>query len=123
MKIRIHNNTIRLRLSMSEVEQLSETNEVKEELKFLSPYPSFIYILKASADENSLSITFENGQISISLPSSEIKEWANTEQVGIAKTQALADGNNLQLLVEKDFQCLHKRPGENETDNFPNPQA
>lgn len=123
MKIRIHNNTIRLRLSMSEVEQLSKTNEVKEELKFLSPYPSFIYILKASADENSLSITFENGQISISLPSSEIKEWANTELVGIAKTQALADGSNLQLLVEKDFQCLHKRPGENETDNFPNPQA
>lgn len=123
MKIRIHNNTIRLRLSMPEVEQLSKTNQIKEELNFPSPYSSFIYVLKASAEENSVSTTFENGQISISLPSSEIKEWANTAQVGIAKTQALADGSHLQLLVEKDFQCLHKRPGENETDNFPNPQA
>ncbi|MDO6438395.1 hypothetical protein Q4534_13320 [Cyclobacterium sp. 1_MG-2023] len=123
MKIRIHNNAIRLRLSVSEVEQLSETNEIKEELKFPSPYSSFIYILKASTDENPLSITFENEQISISLPSSEIKEWANTEQVGIAKTQVLPDGTHLQLLIEKDFQCLHKRPGENETDNYPNPQA
>ncbi|MBI0399630.1 MAG: hypothetical protein GYB55_04840 [Cytophagales bacterium] len=123
MKIRIHNNTIRLRLSMSEVEQLSEKNEIKEELKFPSPYPSFIYNLKASAKEKFLSLTFEQGEISISLPLSEVKDWANTEQIGIAKTQSLEDGINLQLLVEKDFQCLHKRPGENETDNFPNPQA
>ena len=123
MKIRIHNNTIRLRLSMSEVEQLSEKNEIKEELKFPSPYPSFIYNLKASAKEKFLSITFVQGEISISLPLSEVKDWANTEQIGIAKTQSLEDGINLQLLVEKDFQCLHKRPGENETDNFPNPQA
>lgn len=123
MKIRIHNNTIRLRLSMSEVEQLSEKNEIKEELKFPTPYPSFIYNLKASAKEKFLSITFVQGEISISLPLSEVKDWANTEQIGIAKTQSLEDGINLQLLVEKDFQCLHKRPGENETDNFPNPQA
>ena len=123
MKIRIHNNTIRLRLSMSEVEQLSEKNEIKEELKFPSPYPSFIYNLKAPAKEKFLSLTFEQGEISISLPLSEVKDWANTEQIGIAKTQSLEDGINLQLLVEKDFQCLHKRPGENETDNFPNPQA
>ncbi|AEL26287.1 DUF7009 family protein [Cyclobacterium marinum] len=123
MKIRIHNNTIRLRLSMSEVEQLSEKNEIKEELKFPSPYPSFIYNLKASAKEKFLSLTFAEGEISISLPLSEVKDWANTEQIGIAKTQSLEDGINLQLLVEKDFQCLHKRPGENETDNFPNPQA
>ena len=123
MKIRIHNNTIRLRLSMSEVEQLSEKNEIKEELKFPSPYPSFIYNLKASAKEKFLSLTFAEGEISISLPLSEVKDWANTEQIGIAKTQSLEDGTNLQLLVEKDFQCLHKRPGENETDNFPNPQA
>ncbi|WP_460517715.1 DUF7009 family protein [Cyclobacterium sediminis] len=123
MKIRIHNNSIRLRLSMSEVKKLSETNEIKEELKFPNPYPSFIYILKASEDGNSFNIIFEKGQISISLPSAEIKAWANTAQVGIAKKQALAEGTDLQLLIEKDFQCLHKRPGENETDNFPNPQA
>lgn len=123
MKIRIHNNSIRLRLSMSEVEQLSETNEIREELQFPAPHPSFIYTLKASADEKLLNTGFENGQITIRLPLSEIKDWANTEQVGIAKTQTLADGSDLQLLIEKDFQCLHKRAGENEKDNFPNPQA
>lgn len=123
MKIRIHLNTIRLRLSQSEVNQLAKGTEIKEVLNLPAPYPSFIYSVKPMNKDNDLTISFETQHLSISLSESEIKTWANTEQVGISKNLPLPGEAMLKVLIEKDFQCLHKRQGEDETDNFPNPQA
>ena len=47
----------------------------------------------------------------------------STEQVAIAGEQRLDDGALLTLLVEKDFACLAPRPGEDESDMFPHPEA
>ena len=123
MKIRIHNSAVRLRLSQTEVNQLAKGFAIREELKFPAPYPSFIYALEILEKGDKLTISFLAERLSIHLPLSEINNWANTDQVAISETISLEDGTALQVLIEKDFQCLHNRPGENEKDNFPNPQA
>lgn len=123
MKIRIHNDAIRLRLSQTEVNHLANGIAISEELKFPAPYPSFIYALEILDTGDELTISFVAQKLSINLPVSKIKNWASTDQVGISETISVKHGETLKVLVEKDFQCLHKRPGENEKDNFPNPQA
>jgi hypothetical protein len=42
--------------------------------------------------------------------------------VTLAHEQALPDGS-LRITLEKDFACLAPREGEDESDNFPHPQA
>ncbi len=37
--------------------------------------------------------------------------------------QLLDDGSMLDILVEKDFACLTKREGEDESDMYPHPEA
>jgi len=43
--------------------------------------------------------------------------------VSIAASQILDEGDQLSILVEKDFACLAPREGEDETDMYPNPKA
>jgi len=123
MKIRIHNDAIRLRLSQTEVNQLAKGMAIREELPFPAPYSAFVYALEIADIGDKLTVSFLEGKLSVNLPASKINNWANTDQVGISETISLEAGTNLHVLIEKDFQCLHKRPGENEKDNFPNPQA
>jgi hypothetical protein len=53
----------------------------------------------------------------------DIKQWAESEKVSISSEQNLDDGEQLRILVEKDFACLAPRDGEDESDMFPNPDA
>ena len=47
------------------------------------------------------------------------EEWANSDRVSLVNKSE----NGISVLIEKDFQCLHKRPDEDESQNFPNPLA
>jgi len=46
---------------------------------------------------------------------------AQPDEVSLQAEQPLGDGENLKLLVEKDFRCLSPREGEDDADLFPNP--
>ena len=56
------------------------------------------------------------------LPANLARALASTNQVGIEHVQLIAKGVTLKIVLEKDFQCFNPRPGENESDNFPNPK-
>lgn len=122
MKLRIHNNSIRLRLTQTEVDIVSQGQDVRQSLNFGDSMPAFIYALQASAAVESMKVQYQNNEIRIFIPEKQAVQWASTDQVGIEGTM-LNSGSQLYILVEKDFQCLHKRPHEDETDNFPNPAA
>ncbi len=61
-------------------------------------------------------------RITVRLPETGVLAWANSDQVGFKGEQRLDGGGVLTLLVEKDFRCLAPRPGEDESDLFPNPR-
>lgn len=123
MKLRIRQNTIRLRLKRAEVDRIASGESIVEETHF--PGSVLTYRLDV-VDKAPVSAHFDLGSLTISLPASEVEQWAQTEQVSIVAEQRVRDSETLSLLIEKDFQCLspgHHRPGEDDTDTFPHPDA
>lgn len=122
MKIRIKDNSLRLRLSQTEVQELKQTGLVRAAIQFGSlPETTLIYEVRAIAHAN-VTATYQEHRISVQIPEQEIKQWADSNAVSIRAEQKISGDTQLAILVEKDFQCLTDRPGENEADLFPHPK-
>ncbi len=120
MKLRIKDNTIRLRLSQTEVRQVEETGLCMGETPFLGGN-KLRYTLQADSNEENIFATFERQSLTVFVPADMAQNWAKTDLVGLEASQAVDRGGALHILIEKDFQCLH-RDGEEEKDNYPHPQ-
>ena len=121
MKLRIKGNSIRLRLTQSEIRQIAAGQTVREEVLFGTGH--FAYALLPDPALSAPDARFRDGELEVRLPADLAAQWAHTEQVGIEARVPGRSGTSLHLLIEKDFQCLHKRPGEDESDHFKNPAA
>jgi hypothetical protein len=118
MKIRIKGNSLRYRLTRSELDQFASTGFIKEDINFGNS--TLYYSLRKSAQDQ-LSATFNDDEITIYFPSSFINKWMDPEQIGFEHTMKFPGSDKpLYLLVEKDFTCLDKTT-EDQSDNFPNP--
>ena len=122
MKLRILDNSLRLRLTRSEVDTVVNDGLLKSHVAFAGTN-SFDYVLESSPATVSAEAHISNNVLTIRIPESEIKEWGTSEQVSIASQQNLDDGHTLKILIEKDFACLAPREGEDESDMFPHPGA
>ncbi len=118
MKIRIKSNSIRFRLTKSEVSKLATTGYLEEETLF--PNNKFIYALQGTDQANGLTASFANNKITLFIPRSFITEWPNNSEVGIENNMLLPENNTLYLLIEKDFVCLDET-AEDQSDNYENP--
>ncbi|HEV7644018.1 MAG TPA: hypothetical protein VGO50_08775 [Pyrinomonadaceae bacterium] len=121
MKLRIRNNSLRLRLTQSEVAQFGENGYVEEVIEFGAVPASHLTYALIALPENDIAAKFEDGKITISIPSPQARQWVDSDQVGIETDQDIGDGNKLRILVEKDFACAAPRHGEDDSDAFPNP--
>ncbi len=115
MKLRLHAGSLRLRLSQAEVALLQDTGKVEDATVF-APGQELRYAIEA-ADAPAVTATLHHSNIRVILPKTVAKEWAESDQTGIE-----ASTGALRLLIEKDFQCLHRPPQPGE-DSFPNPLA
>ncbi len=114
MKIRIKGNSVRFRLTQSDVKQLCEKGSVSEQTNFGDLV--FRYAVKMTDDTDTMSASFENQRITLFLPERLGKDWQNNDQVGFQHHQ-----DELFLLLEKDFTCLDNTM-EDQSDNYPNPK-
>lgn len=114
MKLRLHAGSLRLRLSQSEVARLADTGKVEDAIVF-APGKQLHYTLETGSAETIA--TFNDTHIVVTLPTAVAKQWIGSDQTGIE-----ASTGTLKLLIEKDFQCLHREPDPGE-DSFPNPLA
>lgn len=122
MKLRMKNNSVRLRLTQTEVARFAESGQVKETIEFgLEPYQQFAYALRSDSKIKEIQAVIENNRITILIPKTRADEWARTAQVGMETEQTIGGGKTLRLLIEKDFACLEPRPGEDEADAYPHP--
>ncbi|MDX1405049.1 MAG: hypothetical protein R3192_10950 [Woeseiaceae bacterium] len=122
MKLRILDNSIRLRLTRSEVESVQKDGLVKGRLP-LADGVNFDYVLESSPATIKTAAHLSNNVLTVRVPESEIVDWTSSEQVAISASQDLSEGVELRILVEKDFACLAPREGEDESDMFPHPLA
>ena len=123
MKLRIRGNSIRLRLTKTEIVQFADTGRVEETVEFGLSQTALSYQLYTTSDAETIRAKFEDNCLYILVPKPDAENWINSEKVGIEAGQPLGDNKYLRLLLEKDFACLTDRTDEDETDAFPNPLA
>jgi hypothetical protein len=119
MKIRISGNSLRVRLTQGEVARL-ERGEKVEQVTLFANHSKMVSSVMGSSQIQFPVATLEGGNIAVRLPRDRMREWANSEEVGIEADQDVGEGRSLHILVEKDFECLHSG-AEREVDAFPNP--
>lgn len=120
MKLRIKGDSIRLRLTRDELSAFTGTNRL-EEILHLPGGRRLLYALEASEDIDYLTARFADDVLKLIMPVSWLKTWSETDRVGFEAVESLGPEGELHLLVEKDFECLHKRPDEENA--FPHPMA
>jgi len=117
MKLRIQGNSLRLRLTRKEVAQLHDCGRAESSIEF-APGRSLVYALEGSTHTTSVTASYDGAAIRVTVPAKLMAEWVEGDRVSIeGDSQA-----NVQLLIEKDFQCLHK-PDQRDPDAYPNPLA
>lgn len=122
MKLRIKANTVRLRLTRTEVEQFGKEGNVKESVPFGPGIDHhFHYEIIMQPDIKTLEASYQDHTIRVKVPEIIARRWVGTEQVGFEE-QVNTGSGRVQLLIEKDFQCLHRDNAE-EPDNYAHPLA
>ena len=122
MKLRIRGNSIRLRLLQAEVQALGRNEKVVETTR-LGPSPEDILTYSLGTHKNDARVLtlWSQQSLLVTISESLATELVDTERVSISQNIAF-DNAVLKVLIEKDFKCLTSREGEDESDNFKNPQ-
>jgi hypothetical protein len=117
MKLRIQGNLLRLRLTQKDVACLHDHQLVECAIHFPSGR-ELRYSLASSSDAPEISADFENDLIRILVPHAVATAWAESSEVAI---EGCGD-SSVQVLIEKDFQCLHNASGPGpDPDAYPHP--
>lgn len=122
MKLRLRDNSVRLRLMRGEVATLESGGALRAETRFPGG-GCLVYTIESDVAGDAPRAAFANGRLTVTMPAAGVREWAAGDAVSIAGEQAVDGGETLRILVEKDFQCLTNREGEDESDMYPHPQA
>ncbi len=120
MKLRIRGNSLRLRLTRTEIARLASDGFVADRVQ-LGAHPDCVlsYQLVLSNAVNKVIVTFQVAHLDVLLPTAEGRDWARTDKVGIYSEESWG----LKLAIEKDFKCLDPRLDEDESDAFENPHG
>ena len=121
MKLRIKGDSLRLRLSQGEMRALAEQGEVEDRISF-GAGAALRYRLRSAKEILDISATYSQNLIDILVPETLSQRWCDTDLVTLSASQKLAVGE-LRIVLEKDWACLAPREGEDESDNFPHPEA
>ncbi|RSK37468.1 DUF7009 family protein [Hymenobacter metallilatus] len=108
MKLRLEDNTLRLRLDEPEVATFRQQGRL-ETVVPLGPATadSLTYRLERDAATPALTVRYEAGHIRVLLPAAVADAWTSTDEVSLRGTTEVADNHVLHILVEKDLGCKH----------------
>jgi len=119
MKIRIKGNSIRLRLTKTEITNFGKQGALADKTSFGGEV-FFGYALEQKPGITELEASFSENRITVFVPETMAQEWVSTDIVGFENKMDIGNGQQLFLLIEKDWVCLDNT-FEDQSDNFPNP--
>jgi len=123
MKLRILGNSMRLRVTRSELQRLQAGETVEECVRFaVAPDASLTYALAVAPSETPVRVQYEPQRVAIILNVDQLRIWSQPEEVGIYTSIENGSAEGLQLVIEKDFACLNQSHPKS-ADAFPNPNA
>lgn len=119
MKLRIKGDSLRLRITPSEMRTFLDQGRIAETIHFAAaPDARLTYALEHGSCE-ALTLRYQEDEAAIVVPTTQARAWADSEDVGIYA--AVPNGNGmLEIIIEKDWACLGRGDAEN-ADTFPNP--
>lgn len=124
MKLRLKGNSIRVRLDRRDIERLTVEGSVHDAVRF-GPRLAFSYAVELGPAPRGLPrASYTEGHLTIEIDRADVEEWRSGDRVGFDHQQPV-EGGVLRVLVEKDFACIDRPPGEEADDAyaFPNPSA
>ena len=104
MKLRIHGNSLRLRLNGSEIQQLRNMGLCSHTLQF-GPGSQLTYTLETSSELKEMDAQYRQDCIRILLPLDLAREWTESDRISLSLNRT--DGRP-SLLIEKDLPCAHR---------------
>jgi hypothetical protein len=123
MKLRIKGNSLRLRVSRSEVVRLLNGDRVEETIHFAPQETAKLtYALEQELSGSAPTVQYTEGDITVRIPADQATSWCLTDQVGIVESINVGTTGSLDLVIEKDFACLDRSDEDNQ-DTFANPNA
>jgi hypothetical protein len=115
MKLRLQGNSLRLRLTRSEVARLHEHGVVEEAAAFSADQRLTYRVRKYAASEG-VQADLRDGIITVHLPAGAVESWATSDEVGL-----YAQDGPMRIAIEKDFRCLTRSKEEEGPDVYPHP--
>ena len=123
MKLRIKGNSLRLRVSRSELERFLTGERIEETIHFSSePGAKLTYALQSVPNGAGTGVRYSSQEITVLLSEGHVQEWSDINQIGVYTLVDIGPEGPLDLIVEKDFACLDRSDEENQ-DTFANPHA
>jgi hypothetical protein len=123
MKLRIQGDSLRLRVSRSEVARLLAGECLEDTIHFAAEANAKLtYSLRKGTGVIRPTVQYRENKVTILVPADQATAWGVSDQVGIAEDINMGDLGSLALLIEKDFACLDRSEVDNQ-DTFANPNA
>ncbi len=116
MKLRFRQNSLRLRVNQREVEELAAGVALQEQVSF--PGNARMQYILEPYGQSTAAASFESGVIRVSAPGNDVKQWADSEAIGLYFNLP-ADGSFLKVAIEKDLECTDGPPEERDPLAFP----
>jgi hypothetical protein len=121
MKLRIKGNSLRLRVSRSELARFLAGEAVAETIRFAAaPEAKLTYALARGTQASAAIVRYQAQEVTVLLSKEQAESWGQDDQVGVYTLVNIAPEGLLELIVEKDFACLD-RSDEDNKDTFANP--
>lgn len=109
MKLWIRGNSLRFRVSKTELAKLAETGKVEESVRFSSEQ-GLRYAIEVRPT-GAVTATFAGTAILVTLPKARLDLWLRPGEVSVEGSQPIGGGRVLQILLEKDEAPLGRGSG------------
>jgi hypothetical protein len=100
MKLWIHGNSLRLRVSKTELAKIAETGKAEDAVRFSSEQ-SLRYAIEVRPT-GAVTATFSGPAILVTLPKPRLDLWLRPNEVSVEGSQPLGGGKVLLIVLEKD---------------------
>ncbi len=118
MKLRILNNSVRLRLSMDDMDDIQNTGSCFASCQL--PGGVLSYGIELTEDLSEMSILLDHNTLKVQISASNYSAFHHSSDEGIYQENETA-GQSYKIAVERDYKCLTPR-SENEDRLFDNPR-
>ena len=123
MKLRIKGNSLRLRVSRSELARFLSGGRIEETIHFAAaPEARLTYALESALQDPAVTVRYRPQEVTVILSEDQARIWSKENEVGVYTSVDIGAAEPLEVIVEKDFACLD-RSDEDNVDTFENPHV